>query len=145
MDGTRIKAVNNKHRNFTRGALTKFIRAADEKLADKIAAYVIYCWSLGLAGSNYFYCGVCHSNKDAGGFRHIGTVVSLIGATLLATLREREVLASARRWPQARRCCSRAATDGETVSGKFTWFHSARHQPSARPRGRGIVQGGSVL
>jgi transposase len=36
VDGTRIKAVNNKDRNFTRGALTKFIREADEKLADYI-------------------------------------------------------------------------------------------------------------
>lgn len=34
VDGTRIKAVNNKDRNFTRGALTKFIREADEKLTD---------------------------------------------------------------------------------------------------------------
>ena len=34
VDGTRIKAVNNKERNFTRGALTKFIHEADEKLAD---------------------------------------------------------------------------------------------------------------
>ncbi|WP_235906885.1 IS1182 family transposase [Brucella anthropi] len=34
VDGTRIKAVNNKDRNFTRGALSKFIREADEKLAD---------------------------------------------------------------------------------------------------------------
>ena len=34
VDGTRIKAVNNKDRNFTRGALAKFIAAADEKLAD---------------------------------------------------------------------------------------------------------------
>ncbi|MGR9210391.1 IS1182 family transposase [Rhizobium leguminosarum] len=34
VDGTRIKAVNNKDRNFTRGALTKFISEADEKLAD---------------------------------------------------------------------------------------------------------------
>lgn len=34
VDGTRIKAVNNKNRNFTRGALTKFINEADEKLAD---------------------------------------------------------------------------------------------------------------
>nr|WP_237681818.1 transposase [Agrobacterium vitis] len=34
VDGTRIKAVNNKDRNFTRGALTKFINEADEKLAD---------------------------------------------------------------------------------------------------------------
>lgn len=34
IDGTRIKAVNNKDRNFTRGALTKFIREADVKLAD---------------------------------------------------------------------------------------------------------------
>jgi transposase len=34
VDGTRIKAVNNKDRNYTRGALTKFIREADEKLAD---------------------------------------------------------------------------------------------------------------
>ena len=34
VDGTRIKAVNNKDRNFTRGALTKFIHDADEKLAE---------------------------------------------------------------------------------------------------------------
>ncbi|TNC62133.1 IS1182 family transposase [Rubellimicrobium roseum] len=33
VDGTRIKAVNNKDRNFTRAALTKFIQQADEKLA----------------------------------------------------------------------------------------------------------------
>ena len=34
VDGTRIKAVNNKDRNFTRNSLTKFIRAADERLND---------------------------------------------------------------------------------------------------------------
>src|ERR1700691_1732762 len=34
VDGTRIKAVNNKDRNFTRNSLEKFIRAADERLAD---------------------------------------------------------------------------------------------------------------
>src|SRR5215212_5929798 len=34
VDGTRLKAVNNKDRNFTRGALTEFIRKADEKLAE---------------------------------------------------------------------------------------------------------------
>lgn len=34
VDGTRIKAMNNKDRNFTRGALKKFINEADEKLAD---------------------------------------------------------------------------------------------------------------
>lgn len=34
VDGTRIKAVNNKDRNFTRAALSKFIREADDKLAD---------------------------------------------------------------------------------------------------------------
>jgi Transposase DDE domain/Transposase domain (DUF772) len=34
VDGTRIKAVNNKDRNFTRASLTKFIRDADERLAD---------------------------------------------------------------------------------------------------------------
>ena len=33
VDGTRIKAVNNKDRNFTRGALAEFIRRADERLA----------------------------------------------------------------------------------------------------------------
>src|SRR6266851_1992842 len=32
VDGTRIKAVNNKGRNFTRAALSKFIRDADAKL-----------------------------------------------------------------------------------------------------------------
>src|SRR3979411_435389 len=34
VDGTRIKAVNNKDRNFTRGSLTQFIKAADAKLED---------------------------------------------------------------------------------------------------------------
>jgi transposase len=32
VDGTRIKAVNNKDRNFTRSSLREFIRAADERL-----------------------------------------------------------------------------------------------------------------
>src|SRR5690348_10570523 len=34
VDGTRIKAVNNKGRNFTRASLTQFIKAADAKLDD---------------------------------------------------------------------------------------------------------------
>jgi transposase len=34
VDGTRIKAVNNKDRNFTTGSLQKFIAAADKKLDD---------------------------------------------------------------------------------------------------------------
>lgn len=34
VDGTRIKAVNNKDRNFTRAALAKFIREADERLTE---------------------------------------------------------------------------------------------------------------
>ena len=34
VDGTRIKAVNNKDRNFTRASLTKAIRDADERLAE---------------------------------------------------------------------------------------------------------------
>src|SRR5271169_642659 len=34
VDGTRIKAVNNKDRNFTRSSLRTFIRAADERLHD---------------------------------------------------------------------------------------------------------------
>jgi transposase len=34
VDGTRIKAVNNKNRNFTRVSLEKLIKAADERLAD---------------------------------------------------------------------------------------------------------------
>src|SRR5450755_344988 len=34
VDGTRIKAVNNKNRNFTRNSLGKFIKQADERLAD---------------------------------------------------------------------------------------------------------------
>jgi hypothetical protein len=33
-NGTRIKAVNNKDRNFTTGSLQKFIEAADKKLED---------------------------------------------------------------------------------------------------------------
>ena len=34
VDGTRIKAVNNKDRNFTRGSLAEFIKLADQKLDD---------------------------------------------------------------------------------------------------------------
>ena len=34
VDGTRIKAVNNKDRNYTTGSLQKFIEAADKKLED---------------------------------------------------------------------------------------------------------------
>jgi hypothetical protein len=34
VDGTRIKAVNNKDSNFTRASLTKFIELADAKLHD---------------------------------------------------------------------------------------------------------------
>src|SRR3974390_1975278 len=34
VDGTRIKAVNNKDRNFTRASLTQFIKAADANLED---------------------------------------------------------------------------------------------------------------
>src|SRR5580698_189481 len=34
VDGTRIKAVNNKDRNFTRASLRTFIRTADERLHD---------------------------------------------------------------------------------------------------------------
>jgi transposase len=37
VDGTRIKAVNNKDRNFTRGSLREFIRSADERLEDYLA------------------------------------------------------------------------------------------------------------
>src|SRR5271169_3209067 len=36
VDGTRIKAVNNKDRNFTRSSLRAFIRAADERLEDDL-------------------------------------------------------------------------------------------------------------
>ena len=32
MDGTRIKAVNNKGRNFTKNSLAKFIKGVDERL-----------------------------------------------------------------------------------------------------------------
>lgn len=38
VDGTRIKAVNNKHRNFTRDKLSEHIRRADEKLSDYMKA-----------------------------------------------------------------------------------------------------------
>ncbi len=34
VDGTRIKAVNNKNRNFTRATLTQLLKAADAKLED---------------------------------------------------------------------------------------------------------------
>ena len=34
VDGTRIKAVNNKDRNFTRASLTEFIKLADARLDD---------------------------------------------------------------------------------------------------------------
>jgi transposase len=33
--GTRIKAVNNKDRNFTKNPLEKFIKAADERLDEE--------------------------------------------------------------------------------------------------------------
>ena len=36
VDGTRIKAVNNKDRNFTRASLSEFIRLADVKLDDYV-------------------------------------------------------------------------------------------------------------
>ena len=38
VDGTRIKAANNKDRNFTRLSLRAFIRAADARLEDYLAA-----------------------------------------------------------------------------------------------------------
>ena len=41
VDGTRIKAVNNKDRNFTRASLTKFISEADTQLDD------IWAWTRG--------------------------------------------------------------------------------------------------
>ena len=37
VDGTRLKAVNNKDRNFTRASLTQFIKLADAKLNDYLA------------------------------------------------------------------------------------------------------------
>ena len=37
VDGTRIKAVNNKDRNFTRNSLETFIKAVDERLADYLS------------------------------------------------------------------------------------------------------------
>jgi len=36
VDGTRIKAVNNKDRNFTRASLREFIRTADERLNESL-------------------------------------------------------------------------------------------------------------
>ncbi len=36
VDGTRIKAVNNKDRNFTRSSLQALIRAADERLNEDL-------------------------------------------------------------------------------------------------------------
>jgi hypothetical protein len=36
VDGTRIKAVNNTDRNFTRNSLEKFIKAADQRLGDNL-------------------------------------------------------------------------------------------------------------
>jgi hypothetical protein len=41
VDGTRIKAVNNKDRNFTRTSLQEFIRAADERLDDYLIRGVL--------------------------------------------------------------------------------------------------------
>ncbi|HVG48046.1 MAG TPA: transposase [Rubellimicrobium sp.] len=38
VDGTRIKAVNNKDRNFTRAALRAFVQQADERLAGYLQA-----------------------------------------------------------------------------------------------------------
>ena len=37
IDGTRLKAVNSRDRNFTREKLAKFLRSADERLADYLA------------------------------------------------------------------------------------------------------------
>jgi transposase len=37
VDGTRIKAVNNKDRNFTKNSLEKFIKAADERLDEYLS------------------------------------------------------------------------------------------------------------
>ena len=37
VDGTRLKAVNNKDRNFTRASLTRFITQADARLADYLS------------------------------------------------------------------------------------------------------------
>jgi transposase len=37
VDGTRLKAVNNKDRNFTRASLTRFIAQADARLADYLS------------------------------------------------------------------------------------------------------------
>src|ERR1700753_1656306 len=39
VDGTRIKAVNNKDRNFTRASLTQFLKAADAKLDDYLQRF----------------------------------------------------------------------------------------------------------
>src|SRR5437588_6257231 len=39
VDGTRLKAVNNKDRNFTRASLTQFIKAADAKLDDYLQLF----------------------------------------------------------------------------------------------------------
>ena len=36
VDGTRIKAVNNKDHNFTRASLTQFIKTADAELDDNL-------------------------------------------------------------------------------------------------------------
>jgi hypothetical protein len=36
VDGTRIKAVNNKDHNFTRASLTQFIKTADPELDDHL-------------------------------------------------------------------------------------------------------------
>lgn len=65
VDGTRIKGVNNKDRNFTRGALSKFIREADEKLADymkrlddgDVEEERIDCESGGFSGKMGRLCG----------------------------------------------------------------------------------------
>jgi hypothetical protein len=42
VDGTRIKAVNNKDRNFTKNSLEKFIKAVDKRLDEYLRRLVTF-------------------------------------------------------------------------------------------------------
>ena len=69
VDGTRIKAVNNKDLNFTRASLTKFIELADAKLDDylqRLDQSDVSCW-LRHAGSSPSDFGIASRGMIAPG------------------------------------------------------------------------------
>ena len=49
VDGTRIKAVNNKDRNFTKNSLEKFIKAVDKRLDEYFVVGLAGAWRCSVA------------------------------------------------------------------------------------------------